>query len=210
MARIEQWAINNNLIPDAQFSSGKNHSAVDCIFILKTRIDVRFKNNVCTLVLLICVKAFDRVRQNCLWRMLEKLRLSKRMRNTLQTIYKHATGMVKGDGQLSDPIPTRNGVRQGCPLSPLLFSLFISDIPKLLKEGGCTGGTLSTSQINSLLLADDLVIKADSREELQQVLNMLSDYSGKFGLQVNESKTKVMVFSITASHLYQIINELKP
>jgi len=64
------------------------------------------------------------------------------------------------------------------------------DIPKLLKEGGCTGVTLSTSQINSLLLADDLVITAESREELQQVLNMLSDYSGKFHLQVNESKQK--------------------
>jgi len=76
------------------------------------------------------------------------------MRNTLQTIYKHATGRVIGaNGQLSDSIPTRNEVRQGCPLRPLLFSLFISDIPELLKEGGCTGVALGTSLINSLLFA---------------------------------------------------------
>jgi len=34
---------------------------------------------------------------------------------------------------LSDLIPTRNGVRQECPSIPLL-SLFISDIPKLVKK----------------------------------------------------------------------------
>ena len=66
----------------------------------------------------------------------------------------------KSKWTLVRPDPTRNGVRQGCPLSPLLylFPLFISDIPESLKEGGCTGVTLGTSQINSLLFADDLVI----------------------------------------------------
>jgi len=43
-----------------------------------------------------CVKAFDRICQNCLWRKLEKLELSKKMRNTLQTIYKPATWRLKG------------------------------------------------------------------------------------------------------------------
>jgi len=92
------------------------------------------------------------------------------MRNMLGTIYKDAYNRkCEGvNGQLSDLIPTRNGARQGCSLS-LLLSLFISVILKLLNEGGFTGVTLGT---------------------LKKPYCLLSDYSGKFGLQVNESKQK--------------------
>jgi len=41
-------------------------------------------------------KAFDRVCQNCFWIKLGKRRLIGKMRSTLETIYKHATGIVKG------------------------------------------------------------------------------------------------------------------
>ena len=41
MTRIEWLAIDNNLIPDAQFGFWKNNSTADCIFILKTCIDVK-------------------------------------------------------------------------------------------------------------------------------------------------------------------------
>ena len=127
-------------------------------------------------------KAFDILCENCSWRKLGKLRLNEKMRNTLETIYKHATGRVKGaNGQLSDPIPTRNGAGQGCLLSPLL-SLFISDIRKLLKEGGYTGPgvTLGTSQLPTVCY-------------LTIVVNL-----------AYRSMTKVTVFtnSVSSSHLY--------
>ena len=125
----------------------KSHNTVGCIFILH-QIQERT-----TSVYLFCwffIK-LCRVCQNCLWRKLGKLGLSEKMRNTLETIYKHVAGRVKGaNGHLSDPNPTRNGVRQGCPLSPLLFPFSISDIPESLQEGGCTGVTLNWHISNQL------------------------------------------------------------
>ena len=114
----------------------------------------------------------------------------------LQTMYSQANSRVKGgDGSLSESIPAKNSVRQGCPLSPLLFSLFIADIPKLLREGGTPGVQLDERSLNSLLFADDLVLMANTKEELQRALDVLSRYSELFGLQVNELKTKAMIFS---------------
>ena len=45
-----------------------------------------------------------------------------------------------------------------------------------------------------LLYADDIVVFANSAEELQQGLDLLSDYCKRWKLKINVSKTKVMVF----------------
>jgi len=95
MTRIKQWAIDNNLIPDAQYRFRKNHNTADCIFILKTCIDAKIPEQCLYTCFVDFCKAFDRVCQNCLWRKLGKLGLKEKMRNTLETIYKHATGRVK-------------------------------------------------------------------------------------------------------------------
>ena len=95
MTRIERWAIDKKLIPDAQFGFHKNHNTADCIFILKTYVDVIIPEQCLYICSVDFCKDFDRVRQNVLWRKLGKLGLNKKMRNTLETIYKRATVRVK-------------------------------------------------------------------------------------------------------------------
>ena len=67
------------------------------------------------------------------------------------------------------------GVRQGCILSPLLFNLYINNLPYLFEN------TLSEpfvipngTKINSLLYADDLIILSRSKTGLQNCLNTLT------------------------------------
>jgi len=78
-------------------------------------------NNVCANFFF---KAFDRVCQNCFWRKLGKRRFIGNMRNTLETIYKHATGRVKGaNSQLSDLIP-KKWSKTRMPIEPSTITFY--------------------------------------------------------------------------------------
>ena len=102
-----------------------------------------------------------------------------------------------------------SGVRQGENLSPILFSLFLNGLVQFMSNSynGLTtlsediASVLSNDDIELffklylLLCADDTVIFAESPEKLQIALDTMRSYCDTWKLQVNVSKTKVVVFS---------------
>ena len=97
------------------------------------------------------------------------------------------------DGVMSEWFESFIGVRQGCVLSPVLYSLFINGLAKKLKECGCGGVNVGVELLQVLLYADDLVLFAESAAELQQMLNVLEEYCGEWRFEINVGKSKVMV-----------------
>jgi len=82
-------------------------------------------------------------------------------------------------------------VKQGEPLSPLLFILFINDVNDCIHNNNLTENDLS---IYMLLFADDFALFTTKPESLQLQLNALYDYSCKWGLKINVKKTKICIF----------------
>ena len=88
------------------------------------------------------------------------------------------------------------GVRQGCPLSPTLFNIYVNDIFEMLNKNTEANIFLNVDDpINALMYADDLILLSETKEGLQKQIDKLSDYCDKWKLNINLRKTKIMIFN---------------
>jgi len=107
-------------------------------------------------------KAFDTVWHDGLWRRLWESGIRGKASRILRSLYSKLECSVLVDGEHTRFVPSMQGVRQGCPLSPILFSCNINDLVARLKTLG-GGVTIGDRDLLSLLYADDIVLLADSR-----------------------------------------------
>lgn len=118
-------------------------------------------------------------------------------------MYRHSNNYVKVGNKLTPRYRPEIGVRQGDVISPNILKIFLNDFSKLLDEECIRSVNLSGKNINSLLYADDLVLLSDDQKELQNKLDILNKYCKDWCLEINTSKTKIVIFN-KSGHL---INE---
>ena len=92
---------------------------------------------------------------------------------------------------VSNWINSEIGVKQGCVLSPLLFALYIRDLGPILEQEN-QGYKIGKLTIPALLFADDLVIIAESKEELEVQLQSLTKFTIKKRIELNYNKSEIM------------------
>ena len=69
--------------------------------------------------------AFDRVPRSLRWERLRSCGVSGQMLEAIQAMYSDAHTVINIDGCIGDSATVLSGVKQGCPLSPTLFGIFI-------------------------------------------------------------------------------------
>lgn len=67
---------------------------------------------------------------------------------------------------------TERELRQGCPLSPLLFIIFIADIEEYLKKRQNGGVIIGRKKIHTLAYADDLAMMAETEREMKRMIKV--------------------------------------
>lgn len=159
-------------------------------------------------------KAFDSVPREALWRLLLARGVAPKLVELTRELYSGSQACVTADGGTSGWFDMRTGVRQGCPMSPTLFNVYIDFLARLLTQrcqelgvGGFrvafrAGADLVPAPLDSdpvlsallLLYADDMVLMADSQEALRATLRELDSIATGWGMQINYEKTKVVVF----------------
>ena len=113
----------------------------------------------------------------------------------LKSMYCSVTSCVRSGANLSQFFKCIQRVKQGCPLSSLIFSLLISEVAEFFRRNGKHGIQLSPclEEIFPLLFADDFVLVSSTPLGLQNQINNLEP-SNSVGLTVNLDITKMMTF----------------
>ena len=101
--------------------------------------------------------------------------------------------MVCIAGNKSDLFPVRVELRQGCPLSPILFIIFMDRISRHRQV--VEGVRFGDLRIGSLLFADDVVLLASSDRDLQLSLDRFAAECEAAGMKISTSKSESMVLN---------------
>lgn len=138
-------------------------------------------------------KAFDRVNHEYLYLLLGRYGLQGRFIDWLKTLYRGAEIFPLVNGWVGRPFEVGSGVRQGCPLSPLLYVFAIDPFIRRLESGSLCGVPLGIAGVPPLKVvayADDVSVVSGT-EEAQEVVSMIEQYTEASGSKVNHEKSEV-------------------
>ena len=188
--------ISNRILP--------NNRTADHVLILRTLIDkyVNCHHEKVYACFVDFRKAFDSVWHDGLLYKLLQNNVGGNFYNLIKNLYYNSTGSIRSGNNQTRPFQYARSVRQGCILSPLLFNLYINDLPFSFDNILSDPFVLpNRTKLNSLLYADDLIILSRSKTGLQNCLNALAQYCTSWMLQINPKKTKIMVFQKRAKKI---------
>uniref|UniRef100_A0A8C5MI47 Reverse transcriptase domain-containing protein n=1 Tax=Leptobrachium leishanense TaxID=445787 RepID=A0A8C5MI47_9ANUR len=139
-------------------------------------------------------KAFDRVQWDFMFLVLRGLGVGPFFLQYLKALYDEPTARVRVNGALSPPIVVRNGTRQGCPLSPLLFALTLEPLLVAIRNHPeITGIRGHASEHRLSAYADDLLFfLTDIDTSLPAVMSVLEAYGLVAGLKINHDKSEFL------------------
>ena len=138
-------------------------------------------------------KAFDRVNRNFLFKILERMNFGPPFIGWLKTLYAGANCKVINNGWLSEPINLECGVRQGCPLSHLLYTIVIETLANAIcRHPGITGvsipGTKQRSKISAY--ADDGTLSLRDNLSVTRAFDVIRTFEKASGSKLNLTKAE--------------------
>jgi len=195
--RLVQWSeAHESARAETQAGFRKGRRTCDHMMLLQHLIDsYKVKKSPLFTCFIDLSKAFDTVDRSLLWSRLISLGVTGRMLSALKAYYADVKESVKTSSGATEAFDSKIGVKQGCPLSPTLFGIFIDALEGHIRatfpHSTIRVGKLVVPQ---LLYADDIVLVAESQGEMQKLLDALSCFCSKKHLTVNLAKSAVVVF----------------
>jgi len=204
LCKVYEMVLNDRLSAKAELlqlrAAGQcgfrpEHGTLDGQFILRHFIDrARAKKKPLYCVFVDFKKAFDQIDRKVLLDVWRRLGVTGPFLAALQQLYDSVRMQIKLKQRLGEPFDTTWGTKQGSVLSPLLFGGMIEQLCRLISQRlPGVGPELAGMCVAALLYADDVALMAEEPGQMQQLLDVLAEFSVMFGMSVSLVKTKGVV-----------------
>ncbi len=181
-------------LSEAQAGFRKDRSTVQQILILRLIAEKAKRKNVKVYNCFIDFqKAFDSIWPDVLWATMRSYGVMGKLIRLLKNAYAQAQSAVRIDNELGEWFTTTVGTKQGDPISPSEFTVYLERIMDIIQQQN-SGILISGEQINNLRFADDIDLLEEELDTLQSNAESLKEMAELSGLKINISKTKTMVF----------------
>ena len=190
--RVTKWALDNDLISSSQKSARPGEGCYEHTFLLSTVVkDARRNQKNLHLAWLDLQNAFGSIPHDAIFTVLASIGAPEGLIALLRDVYTGASTDFFTPNGRSDPVPIRSGVKQGCPISPILFNLTLELVIRSVAIAASASQhqpKVSGHPISILAYADDLVILSKSSVGLQQLLTTASIMATKLQLKFKPAK----------------------
>jgi hypothetical protein len=200
--RLSVACEENGIISQEQAGFRKGEEAVAQSIALAEIVRRRFLEGKPTFGIFIDFKkAYDRVYHGLLFRVLEHNGVRGRFLNLIKNMYRNTRYSVRIGDHISEPFGPTRGAKQGDPLSPILFIIYIDACLREARplEGvrQCAGVRirgLTEYKCRGLMYANDVVALENSIEGVQQTLDGIWEWGQRDGMDLGHSKCGVMLW----------------
>ncbi|KAE8984135.1 hypothetical protein PR001_g23257 [Phytophthora rubi] len=198
--RILAWRVRKHiskLVHETQcgFVPGKTiHEVIDLFEAAKAVCREGKRLTKAQVLLLDFAKAYDSLDRDFLLTVLQKKGFPERFCKIVATIHAGTTVKFMANGQLSRALNITSGIRQGCPLAPLLFILAVDLLyDEVDMDAGLVGIALDSKsperQLKAAGYADDTAIYIADKSMQATAIAAVARFSAASGLQLNVGKS---------------------
>lgn len=141
-------------------------------------------------LLLDILKAFDPVNWSFIWETLNRMGFSLQYINWVWRLNNNPRARVCTNKDISDAFSLQRGMRQGCPLLPILFALAIEPLALALRQMAMVGGTCYGESFEKIFLyGDDAFIDLDvSEQSLVSLIGVVEEFGKVSWLRIGWEK----------------------
>ena len=138
-------------------------------------------------------KAFDTIEWDFINCCLKAFNFGPDIQNWVKILYNNVSSCIVNNGFASEFFPLERGVRQGCPLSGLLFVIGIELLARAIKnDDNIKGINVGEKVIKVSLYADDTTVFVQDLDSVAHLLTLLQKFKNLSGLEINTTKTEGM------------------
>ena len=156
-------------------------------------------------------KAYDKITHRYLWSTLRSFNIPETFIRSVRTLYENAETRVMINGCLSKTFKITRGVRQGDPLSCLLFDLAIEPLAASLRASNLRGYSIpgAAERLIATLFADDTTTFLHKEDSFTDLMTILDTWCTASGAKFNKDKTEIIPLGLP-EYRAQLIGTRRP